>query len=234
MRGIIVMAMFVASLAHAGWREYQETRNLELAAGGLAELNIDAGAGQLDVLGVEGLTDIVVVATIKVEGGDDKAREYIAKRLELALERNGDVARLVADFRDGFERDPQASIHLDIRMPNSLPLNIDDSSGSATIADVIGDIHVDDGSGSLSVSNAGMVVVDDGSGSIRISDASGDVHVTDGSGSMTIERVGGSVTIDDGSGSIRVDGVGKDLVIEDDGSGSVRYANVRGSIVTES
>ncbi|MGI9225894.1 MAG: hypothetical protein ACR2QX_15525 [Woeseiaceae bacterium] len=231
MRGFIVMAMFVASLAQADSKGYTEVRDLALESAGLAEFVIDAGAGSLVVTGVDGARDITVTATIVIEDkNEEAAQKLIAKRLDLKLERDGDRAKLESGFKSGWGWDANARIDLDIRMPAGLALQVDDGSGSTTITGVTADMLVDDGSGSVQVTTAGSVTVDDGSGSITVSDASGDVDINDGSGSIDIRRVGGSVKIDDGSGSIKVDDVENDLIIVDDGSGSVTYTNVRGAV----
>lgn len=248
MRGFIVMAMFAVSLSHAGSHDYSEVRNLELDASGLSDVFIDAGAGVLIVNGVEGSDEIVVVATIIVDGKDeDEARKLIEKRLRLDLERDGDRAKLKAGFGTGWGWDGDAEIDLDVRMPAQLALVIDDGSGPIKVHDIAnsvriddgsgpielgnsGDIDIDDGSGSITLENTGGVKIDDGSGSITIVAAAGDVYVEDGSGSIDIREVQGSVTVDDGSGDIEIDDVEHDLIIEEKGSGSLRYTNVRGAI----
>ena len=231
MRGFIVMAMFVATLAQADSKEYTEVRDLALESAGLAEFVIDAGAGSLVVTGVEGARDITVTATIIVEDkNEEAAQKLIAKRLNLKLDRDGDRATLDSGFTSGWGWDGNARIDLDVRMPAGLALQVDDGSGSTTITGVRADVLVDDGSGSVRITTAGSVTVDDGSGSITVSGASGDVYVNDGSGSIDIRGVGGSVRIDDGSGSITVDDVENDLIIVDDGSGTVTYTNVRGAV----
>ena len=251
MRGLIVMAMLAVSLAHAGSHNYSEVRNLEVDASGLSDLFIDAGAGSLTVSGIEDSDEIVVVATIIVDDGDeDEARKMIEKRLRLDLERDGDRAKLRAGFRSGWGWNGSAAIDLDVRMPARLSLLIDDGSGSITVDDIAGtvriddgsgsielvnsgDVDIDDGSGSIKLENTGSVKIDDGSGSIDIVGAAGDVYVEDGSGTIDIRSVQGSVTVDDGSGDINVDDVEKDLIIEEEGSGALRYTNVRGAIQQE-
>jgi hypothetical protein len=231
MRGLIVMAMFVVSLAQADSKDYTEVRDLALETAGLAEFVIDTGAGALVVTGVDGADAIAVTATIVIDAKNgEEAQKLIAKHLDLKLERDGDRAILQSGFDSGWGWDGNARIDLDIRMPAGLALLVDDGSGSTIITDVKADVLVDDGSGSVVITNAGSVTVDDGSGSIRISAASGDVYVNDGSGTIDIRGVGGSVRIDDGSGSIRVDDVENDLVIVDDGSGGLTYTNVRGAV----
>ncbi len=235
MRSFIIMGMFVASLAHAGWGNYEEVRELDLDAAGIDVLRIDAGAGSLTVEGREGADAISVVATIQVDSRDeDKARELIEEGLVLTLEKDGDRAVLRSEFEDGFwSWGDGGSVALVVEVPQGMALNVDDSSGSIKIYDTNADINIDDSSGSIQVDGAGSVRIDDGSGSIIVKRASGDVNVVDGSGSITIKDVGGSVTIDDGSGSINVSNVEKDLIIEDDGSGGLNFSNVRGTVESE-
>ena len=248
MRGFIVMAMFAVSLSHAGSQGYTEVRNLELDASGLSEMFIEAGAGAMVVTGVEGGDAVVVVATITVDTDDlDDGAKFIEKRLRLSLERDGDRAKLGADFRPEWGRDTDAVIDLDVRMPTQLALVIDDGSGPITVDGIAsnvriddgsgpielgrtGDVDIDDGSGSIRLEDTGAVKIDDGSGSITIVRAAGDVYVEDGSGTIEIRGVQGSVTVDDGSGDIEIDDVEHDLVIEEEGSGSLRYTNVRGTV----
>jgi len=231
MRGFIVMAMFVVSLAHADSKNYTEVRDLALDTAGLTEFVIDAGAGSLVVTGVDGAAGIAVTATIMIEDkNEEEAQKLMTKRLDLSLERDGDRAKLKSGFDSGWRWNGNATIDLDVRMPADIALRVDDGSGSMTITDVTADVLVDDGSGSVQITNAGSVTVDDGSGSIKVSAASGDVYINDGSGTIEIRGVGGSVRIDDGSGSIEVDDVEKDLIIVDDGSGGLTFTNVRGVI----
>ena len=231
MRSFIVIAMFTASLAHAGWSDYEEVRDLELDANGVSDFFVDAGAGSMTVNGDAGAKSIRVTATIQVDENDEeKAREIIAKRLTLTLDRDGDSVVLQSFFKNGMWSSADGSVKLEIVMPAGIPLRVDDGSGSIVIEDIGADVEIDDGSGSLKIYNVGAVDIDDGSGSILIEQASGDVAIVDGSGSITINTVGGSVTIDDGSGSINVRDVEKDLIIAEDGSGGLSVADVRGNV----
>ena len=232
MRSLILMAMFTVSLAHAGWTDYEEVRNLDLDAEGISQLTINAGAGSMDVTGVAGLDKINVKATIVVPGKDeDKAVRVIEKRIRLSLDRNAGKAELEAWFESGlmsFGSSPY--IALEISVPEGMALNIDDGSGSIDIVDLAGDITIDDGSGSIDIRNVADVRIDDGSGSIDLVSAAGNVSIVDGSGSISVKHVQGSVTIDDGSGSIEVTDIDSDLIIVDDGSGSLRFSDIRGTV----
>ena len=235
MRSFIVMAMFITSLAHAGWSDYEEQRELKLEADGVSTLSIEAGAGSMDVTGVAGLAEISVKALIVVPNADeDDAIKVIEKRMVLTLEESNGVAKLESWFDQGFMGfGSDAYIVLDVSVPQGMSVNIDDGSGSLDIADIVGDVSIDDGSGSIDVSNVANLKIDDGSGSIDVEGAAGDVSIVDGSGSISVVGVSGSVSIDDGSGSIKVSDVENDVIIVDDGSGGLSITDVRGNVDQE-
>ncbi|MFQ5982517.1 MAG: hypothetical protein ACE5KS_03990 [Woeseiaceae bacterium] len=233
MRTFIILGMFTASLASADWRDYEETRDLTLDAAGVNTVEITAGAGSLDVQGSPGAGEISVTARIRVPGEkEEKARKIIESDLVLTLERDGDKAVLKGYFDSkGFGWDDSPSVRLEVAVPQSIGLEIDDGSGSTVIRDVAGDIEVEDGSGSLQMTNVGGTVrIEDGSGSISVEGVGDDISINDGSGSITVSNVRGSVVVDDGSGSINVSDVEADLIIEDDGSGSLNFARIDGRV----
>ena len=235
MRSFIVMGMFLAAgFAEAGWNDYEETRELTLA--GVDSLKIKAGAGSMDVFGVEGADEIHVKALIVVPNADkDEAQKKMQKRMVLSLEENGGEGVLEAWFEDGFMGwGSDAHIVLEVNVPTGTAVDIDDSAGSIEVKGVAGDVSIDDSSGSIKVNGVADLTIDDGSGSIKVDGATGDVFVEDGSGSITVRNVGGSVTVDDGSGSINVSDVDGDFTVIDDGSGGVRFSNVGGSVDTDS
>lgn len=236
MRGLLIMAMFVASFADAAWNDYTTVRELKLDAKGIENLEIDAGAGGMDVRGIGGLDALEVIATIIVpESAEDEAMTRMEKQMRLSLDRSGDRARLVSHFEQGASGwEPGARIDLEIRMPSGIAVEIEDGSGSIDLVDLGGDVAITDGSGSITVQGVGRLSIDDGSGSIDVASADGDVSIVDGSGSIRIRSVAGSVTIDDGSGSINVNDVEQDLIILDDGSGGFSYADVRGTVKDDS
>ena len=154
----------------------------------------------------------------------------IERDLKLVLERDGDTARLEADFADAgwFRGRRNGYVVLDIRVPHGIALAIDDGAGSIDVRGTRGDVRIDDGSGSIEVEDAASVRIDDGSGSIELTTVTGNVTVIDGSGSVRVRDVRGSVTVDDGSGSIRVSDVDGDFTVIDDGSGGVPLGECRG------
>ncbi len=237
--GFVVLGMFAASFAwadgHSDYtRGYSEVRDLTLDADGLDGFSIEAGAGTLEVTGVDGADHIQVTAIIQLEQrNEERARELIEERAVLTLERRGSTGVLVAKF-DGGWWGGSGAIGLEIQVPRGLTLYVEDSSGSMKILGTGGDVGIDDSSGSILVEDVGTVIIDDGSGSIDIKDAYGDVEIVDGSGSIKVRGVAGSVTVDDGSGSINVSDVEQDVIIEDDGSGSLNVSDVRGRVESDS
>jgi len=233
---LVAAALGVTGVA---WADYEEIRELSLDTRGIDTLEIDAGAGSLEVIGVDGSSEITVVATIQVDtSDDDKAREIIEDRMILVLETDSDTAKLNAWFEDGgwnWGRGDSPRISLEVRLPKTMHLNIDDGSGSIDIENVRGDIVLDDGSGSLEMREVGgEIEIEDGSGSISVSGVGGNISINDGSGSIKVRGVAGSVTIDDGSGSIDVSDVEEDLIIVDDGSGGLNFSNIGGRVEKES
>jgi hypothetical protein len=238
MRSVIVLTMFVAGLALAADDGYEEERELALDSRGIDMLNIDNGAGSMEITGVSGASEITVTATVLVPGrNDDKARKKIEDDLVLILEKKSDVAVLKAYFEEGglLSFGDNASVSLVVNMPEGMHLEVDDGSGSIKISNVRGDVMLDDGSGSIDmVDVGGEVEIEDGSGSISVRTVGGDISINDGSGSIKVRGVAGTVTVDDGSGSIDVSDVEEDLIIVDDGSGGLDFSNIAGRVETDS
>lgn len=236
MLNILIIMMFMASLAHAAWSDHEEARDLALDAADLDTLRIEAGAGSLEVTGVRDSDRIVVSAVITVPGADaDEAAKVMEEEMVLSLERRGDRAELKSYFEsrsNWFGDSP--GIRLEVRVPARMSLDVEDGSGSIEIRDVSGNLRLDDGSGSIRLSEVGGGIgLKDGSGSIDISGAGGDVDVVDGSGSIKLRRVAGSATIEDGSGSIDVAEVSGDVSIPESGSGAIDVRDVQGRVVRD-
>ena len=98
----------------------QET--LSIASSDLNTLEVDSGSGFLNVVGVEGATEITVKADIETT----KERNYVLK-----LTKVGAKAVLIAkhDSTSGFWNGNSPSINLTVQVPKNLALDIDDGSG---------------------------------------------------------------------------------------------------------
>lgn len=216
-------------------------RTLSIPAQDLSKFDIDAGAGFLHVRGVEGQTDIQVVADIVTT----KEKDFT-----LTLDTSGRTAFLVAEHNrtSGYWYGSSPRINLTVTMPRAMMVNIedgsgdidirnidgslviDDGSGSAEVTGIKGDVEIEDGSGDIYMKNVtGSVLLDDGSGSLVVENVTGDVSIDDGSGDVTVLNIGGTVTVDDGSGDIDVNVAGGLNIIES-GSGGLNIAKIKGEV----
>ncbi|HZX22011.1 MAG TPA: hypothetical protein VFF18_00625 [Woeseiaceae bacterium] len=235
MRTVTVAAAAALLAAMPAAAEHTEIIELELEAEGLDRLEIETGAGPMEITGVAETDRIRVRAEIHFPDAEaDEAAEILAEQLRLTLERGVLAAELVAELRQiGWSTfwGERPTLSVDVRVPERFAVEVEDGSGSLAISDVRGDVDVEDGSGSLVLTRVGGTVeIDDGSGSLAVQNVGGDVVIEDGSGSLSVRDVAGSVTVDDGSGGITVTGVAGDLTVLDAGSGSLRFDDIGGEV----
>jgi hypothetical protein len=245
---LVTIPVMISSPAQAQERDgrYTAPRNATVSASGARAVEIEAHAGFLHIAGRAGISEV------RVRGTARASRESWLEDIKLKTERRGDVVSIVVDIpdMDSNWRGGERALDLEIEVPATIALDIEDGSGETTIRGT-GPVQIEDGSGELELTDiGGSVRVHDGSGELTIRNVRGDVRVADGSGEITIDRVTGEVEIEDdgsgsidilhvtkgvrigsdGSGSISVDDVGGDFVVERDGSGGVEYTAVKGKV----
>lgn len=221
-------------------------RNATLDAVGASTLRVDARAGSLTIRGASDAT------AVQVEGKACAPDEEVLEEIELRTRRTGDTLYIEVETPDGNWRRSSPYLDLEIEVPDSLHLDVDDSSGwlkiegvrsldlndnsgDIVVRDVAEAVEIEDGSGELEVAEVGGEVrIDDGSGSLAVEHVTGPVSIEDGSGEISVRDTESEVRIiEDGSGSIELDHVGGDVVVEEDGSGSIRVEHVAGDFVVE-
>jgi hypothetical protein len=220
---IAILATFALSCTVVIADTCDETapRSAEIDVEGATRVVIDAGAGSLDVRGVDGAT------SVRARGEACASSESVLEDIRLVADRRGDTVRIETVFPRNWNGN--ARLDLEVELPTDLEVVIDDGSGSITVEGVAS-LHLDDGSGDVKISNvAGDVGIDDGSGDLELLGIGGDVTVEDGSGNIDIAGVGGEIRIDDGSGNIEVRDGDRDVIITEDGSGNIRIAGIGGS-----
>lgn len=204
-------------------------KDLSLSASGLNAMRIDAGAGELNIVGVEGLNEIEVQADIRTSDEIDYTFSLVKK---------GDTAVLIAKHDEysgswGNWSNNYPKIDLQVSVPARLLLQVKDGSGNLSIKDIANDVTLDDGSGNAKISNInGHLNVDDGSGDLIITNISKTLKIDDGSGDLRISDIDGSLDIEDGSGGLSVKNVSSDIVI-DDSSGEITIATAGGDVNIE-
>lgn len=159
----------------AGSCDETAPRSAVLDAAGVTEVQVRAGSGSLRVDGRPGLAEIQIDGTACAADRED------LDRIELVTSRSGGTLLIEARTREV----SNGQLALNIAMPDSLPLS------------------VDDGTGSIEIVGVAAAAVRDGAGSLRVELVRGDVRVADGSGGIDIRDVRQDVLIEqDGSGSI--------------------------------
>lgn len=198
-----------------------QQRELTLDSQDLQGLIAETGAGSLEIIGVEGLSQIKLVADIysNKDSNDNK--------LILTLEKKANKAKLKADFEQSGFNNYSPYIDLKLQVPANLALDIDDGSGAILINKMTADINVKDGSGELIINGGNNVSIDDGSGDIEVSQINGNLTIDDGSGAIKVTDIRGNIAIDDGSGNIEVANVQSPVTITD-GSGDINVFNTKG------
>ncbi|MEN8618927.1 hypothetical protein [Shewanella baltica] len=195
-----------------------QQRELTLDSQDLQGLIAETGAGSLEIIGVEGLTQIKLVADIY--SNDDS-------KVILTLEKKANKAKLKADFEQSGFNNYSPYIDLKLQVPANLALDIDDGSGAILISKMTADINVKDGSGELIINGGNNISIDDGSGDIEVSQINGNLTIDDGSGAIKVTDIRGNIAIDDGSGNIKVANVQSPVTITD-GSGDINVFNTKG------
>ena len=232
---ILAAGITLALSAYAG-KDLSFDRQLTLEASRIDGLEVDAGAGHMEILGAD--VDLITVeATIESDkySNMEELEEAFADHMEFELKRDQGFALLKAKNKDKLMsfKSPEISIHLTIKVPQSFDLIVDDGSGHIKISDIDGSVEVDDGSGHLELSNIkDEVEIDDGSGHIELSNIQSTVEIDDGSGNVIAKDITGDFTIDDGSGEIKLKQMGGNVNIED-GSGAINAKHIAGNFTVD-
>ncbi len=150
------------------------------------------------------------------------------EKIRLDTDRHGDTltikVRIDRESNWGWD---DASLDLDIEVPESAELDIEDGSGDTVLRN-LGKVKFEDGSGDVRAEKIASLELVDGSGDVEIDD-SGALRLNDGSGDLWVRRSHGDVTVDeDGSGDIDLAGITGSVLVRDDGSGSIYVADVSG------
>jgi len=220
----------LAGAASAADCDHKATRSGEADAAGVKRIVIVAEAGDLEVQGKPGAAKVTASGTACAS-----SREQL-DLIQLETRRSGDTVTVTAKIDRESKVfggwNDQASLDLEIAVPDGVELEIEDGSGD-TVLRQLGKVRLEDGSGDLKVRQVAGLRLVDGSGDVEIED-SGDLEIEDGSGDLHVRGSRGNVMIsEDGSGDIDLQGVAGWVRVRDDGSGSIYVADVRGDFTVD-
>ncbi|MGB5211413.1 MAG: hypothetical protein WBN31_03720 [Gammaproteobacteria bacterium] len=236
-----------------GWGDkcdFQVDRNGAIDVGDATTVEIFALAGELEVRGRAGTSEVTA------SGEGCVSREDMLPAIDITVSRNGDRIMILAEMpdisgdTDRRWRDEQALLNLEIELPDHLAVIVHDSSGdlfvhgvaSAEVTDSSGDIEIteiagpvlipQDSSGDILITRVGEVVIQvDSSGEIRIEQSGSVTIANDTSGDISLVGIAGDVMIgNDSSGRISVRDIEGSFLVENDTSGGIQYSNVAGAV----
>jgi hypothetical protein len=204
---ILVAGLTLTSVAQADeWCKHRADRSASIDTTGASRIVIGTGAGDLKVRGESGRSKV------EAKGEACASNEELLGKIQLETRRDGETVylkTLMPEMKDGsWFGATYATMDLVIALPDSIPIELEDSSGD------------------LELHKVKSAIVADSSGEMEIEDIQGDLEVTDSSGDIEIEQVTGNLKLSDSSGDITVEGVKGDVVIPIDSSGDIRIVQV--------
>lgn len=213
----------------AGCSEATVKQSIEksLDAEGIQAMVIEAGDGDLTIIGDESAKEITAVANIRTTEDD-------LDRVEFELKQDGDHAVLKSNFEEKaglIFSFINREIDVTVTVPAELAIDIRHESGNLAARDVKGSVTIKDDSGNIELKNmAQLASLEDDSGNLEIADSRVDMKIEDESGNIRVARTSGNLTIEDQSGELEIEDHEGNLEIRDD-SGNLKVRNVRGDVV---
>lgn len=219
---------------------FSADRNFDVDAAGVKALQLVLGPHDARLEGV------AAGNRIEVRGKACASDEAYLKDLDVQHERSGDRVRISAERDNPVHMNlfgtNYAYLQLDIRLPQSLLVELQTGSGDADVTNVAA-LRYGAGSGDLKARHiAGEVSVRVGSGDVIIDDlgslaiervGSGDIHATNVRGEVTVGNVGsGDLRLADVKGGVRVDSVGSGDVNVERAGGTVEVGSIGSGDVT--
>jgi hypothetical protein len=226
----LTLSLFLNSAIAGDYCKYSREINKTMDLGAVSNLVVEAGAGELIIKGDASRDDILIEAKLCSSDKDLLGKMDVLSRID------GEKAQIRTKFPDkklsnSFD---STSIDLELSVPASMSLEVDDSSGEARVLKVA-ELRMRDSSGRLDIESiAGNLSVQDSSGEMNIENVGGDVELTDSSGGIYVQEIKGNLrVIADSSGAIEAKDIGKDVIIERDSSGAIEVKNVGGDFTVE-
>ncbi|MGH9332172.1 MAG: LiaF transmembrane domain-containing protein, partial [Vicinamibacteria bacterium] len=203
---------------------FSEERRFELGSSdGILVVN---PGGNVKITGNES-TAVEVVATKRIHHHSESEASRIAGSVELEFEGSGARPRLSVVLP---EERVSVQIDLDIRLPKSAGVSIENRRGRVEVFDIAGPVEIETSHEGIEARNlTGGLRAETRHGDIRIDGVSGSVELLTRNGSITAERVDGDLRAEASHGGIRVEDVSGRALL-DNRHADVRVARVQGPI----
>ena len=244
--------MLAASAAGANECAFQEPRNLDIDAAGVATLEAKLESADMRFVGDP------AVKRIEVRGRACASAQNRLGEVSLEQRRSGDTITLTPHQADHINISAFGSnyayLDVEVRIPQNLAVRVRSASGdvdarnlasldfSSHSGDLIADhieglLRVEVHSGDVKSHDIGELdVVRSGSGDIQASQVKGDVHVGHvGSGDLNFTQIGTGVHVESvGSGDVTVHRAGGTVQVDSIGSGDVNGNDIDGDFIVKS
>jgi hypothetical protein len=248
-RTLALLPLLLISLtAMADDCRYSAPRNLHDDLAGVRGVQIELHSHDMHLVGSGNSR------SLEITGRACASSQSALDNLQVTSHREGD--QLIVDvggdhgFNVSFFGVSYQDLDLQIQLPSTMPVSINEGSGDAYIAGLAqvnaqtgsGDLHIANisgavsvtaGSGDIEVAHIGSLSAGSvGSGDLRAHDITTNVHIGSvGSGDVVLEKVGGNVDVGTlGSGDLTVNDVRGNLTVGAKGSGDVSHSNIAGSV----
>ena len=232
-KSLWLCALLIAPSVHAWNCKYEQKLDQVLDLSGSNVLTVNAAAGDLQIRGASGSDQAVIRG--KICASDEKLLSQARVLTEGGM--NAEITVDLPKLEGGWSimGDDYSYIDLELEVPDSIALEVNDSSGDMEIEGV-GPLVVKDSSGDVEITDIqGTVSVTDSSGDVEIEDVRGDVIVeSDSSGDLEGDHITGNVLVQkDSSGDIHFSDVDQNFTVERDSSGDITGRNIGGNFTVE-
>jgi hypothetical protein len=217
-----------SSDAAADWCKFEKEIDMTMDLSGSDVLAVSAVAGELEIVGVSNSDQ----AVIRGKACASKESWLEESRVDTKTGRHAEISVNLPATNGSWSLFGNNYVWLDlyIEVPESLMLEVRDSSGDLSLDNIAG-VQLQDSSGDIKITNVrGAVSVRDSSGDIDIEDIEGDFTIdADSSGDIYVKNINGTVLVkQDSSGDIRISHVSDNVIVERDSSGDIRVSDVGG------
>src|SRR5271165_3348863 len=165
--------------------------------------------------------ELSIHAVIRVSASNETEAKRFAESIHIEVEPSGNEVLIETHYpkqeRSTWFRNISYSARYDILMPETSPLEINNSFGAVSVSDAKAGADIRNSHGKLEFRN--------GRGPVRLENAFAPVEVTGNAGELTLTNTNGNVEIRDVSGAIRVKDRFATVVVSHTGGGTINNGN---------
>ena len=200
--------------------DYQTNLDHTIASGTLRTLTLRTGAGSLKIIGEEARRNIEIEGIVSTHAESFGEAKRIANEVSLDIQAETTENPIVRITEPRLAPgDQYYSCDLTIRIPHTVQVTLDDSTGNIEVFGLTSGLNLKSESGNVEIEgvNGGLVIQTDGSSKTSITDSSGHLNITDGPGDLEISMITGDVKIQDTGGKLLVQNITGNVTASDTG-----------------